>query len=134
MTLSALAFPWACGATVYLLLVSSHPGIATSAVLAASGGEARRMPPSLATANGVWTAALLICVTLLAGMPLGVALAHPPGQRTTAWAAGLLLLGFCAMAGVSVGLLYLPSAILLIVAGAVGKVKPPGVPLADLRA
>jgi hypothetical protein len=78
-------------------------------------------------------AGLLMGVTLLAAMPLGVALAHPSGHRTTAWTAGLLLLGFCALSGVSMGLPYLPSAILLIVAGAVGKMEPQGKPVVDTR-
>ncbi|HUF75767.1 MAG TPA: hypothetical protein VMM35_05780 [Longimicrobiales bacterium] len=120
VTLSALAFLWACAATAYLLLASTRTGIATPASLAAGGDEATR-PPSLATADGVWMAGLLMGVTLMAGMPLGVGLAHPPGQRGTAWAGGLLLLGFGLVSGFSVRLLYLPSAFLLILAGAVAK-------------
>jgi hypothetical protein len=71
-------------------------------------------------------AGLLMGVTLLAGMPLGVALSHPAGQRSTAWTVGLLLLGFCVLSGFSVGLRYLPTSVLLMVAGGVGQVEPKG--------
>ena len=129
MILGAVAFLWACGATVYVLLASSEAGIAASSMIAASGDTAKRMPPPLATANGVWMTGLLIGVTLLAGIPMGIAMAHPAGQRRTAWMAGLLLLGFCLISGFFVGLLYLPSTILLIAAGAADKVEPRGSPL-----
>ena len=68
--------------------------------------------------------ALLMGATLVAGMPLGIGLAHPTGHRTTAFASGLLLLGFCLVTGLSVGLLFLPSTILLVLAGALGRVEP----------
>lgn len=134
MVLGGLAFLWACAATWYLLLASSQAGIATSATLPSSGAEPSGMPPSLATAEGVWMAGLLIGVTLLAGMPLGVGLAHPAAQRATAWTTGLLLLGFCFVSGFPMGLLYLPSTILLVVAGAVGRVERQSTALADFRA
>ena len=123
VTLSALAFLWACAATAYLMLASSPSGMATAATLAAVGDGARRLPPPLATADGVWMAGLLIGVTIMAGMPLGIGLAHPPGLRATAWTAGLLLLGFCVLSGWPVGLLYLPSTMLRMVAGSAGAVR-----------
>ena len=119
VTLSALAFCWACAATAYLLLASTRTGVATPAGLAASGNESS-LPPPLSTAEGVWMAGLLIGVTLAAGLPFGIGLAHPPGHRSSAVAIGLLLVGFCSVSGLSVGLLYLPGALLLLVAGAVG--------------
>ena len=134
MVLSGLAFLWACAATWYLLLAASPAGIATSAVLPSSEGEPNGMPPSLATAEGVWVAGLLIGVTLVAGMPLGVGLAHPSTQRTTAWTTSLVLLGFCLLSSFPIALLYLPSTLLLAIAGAVGKVEPQSTALADFRA
>ena len=53
-------------------------------MLAAAETGTARMPP-LATAPGVWMAGLLLGMTLLAGIPLGVALASPGGARPTAW-------------------------------------------------
>lgn len=134
LTLGALAFLWACAATTYLLFASSQAGIARAAMLAAGGGAAPHMPPPLATATGVWVTGLLVGVTYLAGMPLGIALAVPAGQRMVAWTTGFVLLGFCAVSGFSVGLPYLPSALLLVVAGAVDKVEPQGRPFAGSRA
>ena len=134
VALGALAFLWACGATVYLLLASSHAGIATSVTLAAGGGGTRRMLPSLATANGVWITGLLLGTALLSGIPLGVALGHPPALRATAWIVGALLLGFCLLAGFFVGLLYLPSALLLIGVGVMIRSESRGMTLAEFRA
>lgn len=133
-TLCALAFLWACAASVYLLVGSSPAGIARSATLAAGGSEASGMPPPLATVEGVWVAGLLMGIGLLAGVPIAVVLAHPSGHRATAWTVGSSILGFCAISGFFVGLLYLPAALLLLVAGAVGKAEPGAVPYADLRA
>lgn len=134
ITLSALAFLWACTATVYLLMASSRRGLAASAMLGTAGEGASGMPPPLSTADGVWMAALLLGVTLLAGIPMGIGLAHPSGHRATAWTIASLLVGFSLVSGGFVGLLYLPSTILLIVAGAVRRLAPQGAPLADSRA
>jgi hypothetical protein len=114
VTLSGLALLWASAAMAYILLASSRTGMATAVALAA--GEATT-PPSLSSADGVWMAALLVGATLMSGLPFGISLVQPEGLRATAWTVGLLLLGFCLVTGVSVGLLYLPSAILLLVAG-----------------
>ncbi|HUF76302.1 MAG TPA: hypothetical protein VMM35_08490 [Longimicrobiales bacterium] len=124
MVLGALAFLWASAATVYVLLTSSETAMSASNMLAASGGEARGRPPSLATADGVWMATLLMAITLLTSLPAGIALRHPSGQRVAAWAAGLMVLGFCLVSGVFLGLLFLPSAILLMAAGAVDQAEP----------
>lgn len=119
-TLDSLAFLWACAATVYLLLSSSPGGVTASGLLAATGVGTGRVLPPLATARGVWMAGLLLVVTVLAGLPLGVAMTHPSGHRPTAWAVAGLLLAFCLLTTPFVGLLYLPSTLLLMVAGAVG--------------
>ncbi len=112
--LGALAFLWACAATVYLLTTAGYEGISTSSALSGGGGEGQRITASLVAVNGPWVVGLLVGVSLLAGMPLGVALAHPDGQGATTWSAGLLLLGFSIVSGFSVGLFYAPSAMLLV--------------------
>jgi hypothetical protein len=126
--LDALALLWTCAATAYLLMASTRRGIAASAVLGIAGDDVGRLPPSLATANGVWMAGLLMGLTLLGGMPLGIALAHPSGHRAAAWTVALTLLGFCFLSGFFVGLLYVPATVLLMIAGAVWKSEPPGGP------
>jgi hypothetical protein len=61
--------------------------------------------------------ALLALVTILHAVPLGVALTHPPDQRVAGGTIGLLALAFSVASGFSVGLTYLPPA-LLVLAGA----------------
>lgn len=132
ISMGALAFLWACGATAYLLFASSEAGMAASAILPAGESESRRIMPPLASATGVWMSGLLMCITMLTGIPLGLSLTLPSDQRTPAWCAGFLILGFCALSGVPVGLPYLPSAVLLLVAGAVGRAaEPRDMPLPD---
>lgn len=131
---SALGFLWACAATAYLLVVASPAGVARSTTLAAGAGDAAGLLPPLATAEGVWLAGLLMGVALLAGVPFGVALAHPTGLRPTGLTTGFAMVGFCALSGDFVGLLYLPCALLLIAAGAVARAEPRAAPYADLRA
>ena len=79
--------------------------------------------PSLTAATGVWITALLAGLTLVAGIPLGVALTHPPDQRRTALASALLLLAFALFARPSLGLPYLPSATLLVAAALMGDLE-----------
>ena len=116
--LSALAFLWALAATVYVLAGVGYEGISTGFALTGGREEPGPGVVSLASATGVWIVALLAGVTLLAGMPLGVALSHPAGQRATTWSAGLLLLGFSVVAGFTVGPFYLPCAIVMLAAAA----------------
>jgi hypothetical protein len=124
MILGALAFMWASAATLYVLVTSSETAMSASNMLAASGGEAKGRPPSIATAEGVWMATLLTAITLLTSLPAGIAMRHPSSQRVVAWVVGLMVFGFCLVSGVFLGLLFLPSAVLLMAAGAVDRVEP----------
>lgn len=128
--LGALAFLWACGATVYLLTTAGYEGLGTTSALVDGGIEVRRVSVSLAAANGPWVVGLLIGVSLFAGVPLGVALTFPAGQRSTTWTAALLLLGFSVISGFSVGFFYLPCGILLLASAiTVGLVRRGGTSL-----
>jgi hypothetical protein len=46
--------------------------------------------------------------------------------RALLWAAGILALGFCLLSGFSIGLWYLPSAIVLLVAAGMSVRRPDG--------
>lgn len=94
-----------------------------SAVVAGIAGDAQPAAPPLASADGVWVTGLLIGVCLLAGVPMGVALTHPPVQRVTAWTIGSILLAFSFLAGISLGLPYLPSAILILGMGVLARME-----------
>lgn len=122
-TLGALGWIWACAASAYLLAATDGAGIWSSSMFAA-GGEGMDGPlPSLGTATGVWIATLLTGVTLVAGIPVGVTLTYPADGRRAAWAAGLGLLAFSLSVRPSLGLVYLPSAMLLMATAAVGELE-----------
>lgn len=110
-TLSALGFVWASAVTVFLVSAAGYEGISTGSAVAAGDTG---ISVSLLSANGPWFVGLLVGVTLLAGLPFGLALCYPAGQRTTTWISGLLLLSFSIIAGFSVGLPYLLPALVLL--------------------
>ena len=114
--LFGLGFTWAAGGFVHLLTSTTH-----RALLAGAGGPPApavgQMGVPLASGDGVWTVALLALVTILFAVPFGVALTHPPDQRVVGGTIGLLALAFSVASGFSVGLTYLPPA-LLVLAGA----------------
>jgi hypothetical protein len=118
-----LAFFWSGAVTFHVLRASSPSGMTVSAVVSGIAGDAQSVAPPLASANGVWVTSLLLGVSILAGVPLGVGLTHPPVQRVTAWTIGLMLLGFCLLAGLALGLPYLPSAILVLGVGVMAKME-----------
>jgi hypothetical protein len=113
LILAGLAFVWACAVTVHVLQASSQTGMTISAVVAGIAADAHPVAPPLSSANGVWVTGLLVGISMLSGVPMGVALTYPPVQRATAWTIGCMLLGFCLLGGLSLGLPYLPSAILV---------------------
>lgn len=119
-----LAFFWACAVTWHVLQASSQAGMTVSAVVAGIAGDARSVAPPLASADGVWVTGLLVGVSMLSGVPMGVALTHPPVQKVTAWTIGFMLLGFCLLAGLSLGLPYLPSAILVFGVAVMASTEP----------
>jgi len=118
-TLGALAFLWTAAATVYLLTETRYDGIGTGATMFESGVEAHRVTVPLLSANGLWIVFVLGAVTLLSGLPVGVALAYPSSQRTATWSVAVLLLGFAVVTLSSVGLFYVPSALLMVGSAAV---------------
>ena len=121
--LGAVGWIWACTASVYLLVASHGAGIWNASMFVGVDVDVRHLLPSLTTATGVWITALLAGVTLVAGIPLGVALTHPPDQRRVTWTAALLVLGFSLVAKPSLGLAYLPSAVLLIATAVAGDLE-----------
>lgn len=128
LALSGLGFLWALAATIYLLTGAGYESFSTDAALPGGGETVGHMSVSLVSANGPWVVALLSIVTLLAGIPLGVGLAHPRGHRGTTWTFGLLIVGFSIVAGFSVGLTYLPVGLVLIAAAAVSERATPRAP------
>lgn len=118
-TLSGLGFLWAGAATLYLLRGAGYATVTTVSALGVTDAAVGQVRVSLLSAEGVWIVALLSGVTLLAGLPVGVALTHPSGHRATALVVGGLLLGFSFLSGFSMGLPYLPAAAVVFAAGVV---------------
>lgn len=117
--LKALAFLWSCSATVYLLVASAYEGVNRTSALTGSEAVVGQIDVSLASPAGVWVVGLLVVVTLVAGLPFGVASTYPEGHPAVTWTVALLLFGFSIMSGVTVGLMYLPAAVVLLAAATV---------------
>lgn len=115
-TLSALGFLWAGAATLYLLQGAGSGVVSTTQAVGQGPARVGHVGIPLGSAEGVWIATLLLGLTFLAGLPLGVALRHPEGQRITTWGVGASLVGFSLVAGFSVGLAYLPAGLVLVAA------------------
>lgn len=129
--LAGLAFLWACGATVYLLSNAGYDGFSTGSTLSGTESVVGHIEVSLVSANGTWVVALLSTVTVIAGLPLGVWLTGAAARRAVTWVSALMLLAFSLIAGFSVGLMYLPGALVLLAAAASSllvKGKDPGPP------
>ncbi len=84
------------------------------------GPESVRVSASLIQVNGLWVLGLLTIPLVLTGLGLISAAMRHPGRaagsrypwRLVGWVAALLFLGFCTVAIFSVGLFYLPVALL----------------------
>ena len=98
---------WA--ATIFLLFGPAYSG---------SGGDTA----TLIEVNGLWSALLLVipvaltAVTLIATLPNSP---HPRIMLTLRWASFALLLAFCAVSILSIGIFYLPAAIATLIAAIV---------------
>lgn len=97
-------------------------------------GDTGRILPSLTTAAGVWTTAVLAGMTLVAAIPVGVSFAHPSDRRRATWPAALTLLGFSLVARASLGWAFLPSAALLAAAACLGDLEAVPAPRTPLLA
>lgn len=115
--LYGLGFAWAAVGSLRLLTTEPYLGVVTEAA-GRPHPTIGRITVSLASANGPWIVGLLSLVTILVGVPFGVALTLPKSQRWVGWTVGLLLLGFSLISGFSVGLTYLPATLLILTAAA----------------
>ncbi len=132
-----LAFwPWMYQGTEAIAVQTNIPSLATlervePSTLGVTGGSAppeiRDFSASLIEVNGfrvLWV--LAIPLTLSGAGLIGAMLG--PRRRTQSivytWLAAVLLLAFCAAGAFSIGLLFLPAAIALIVAAGAGSWRP----------
>jgi hypothetical protein len=112
--LSGLAFLVSIAATIYLLNAPLYQYVRV--VDTASDGETIRGTATLVEVNGTRVVIQLLVVTLVSGVPLFVALARPALQRLVTWVSALLLLAYSIAGSFTIGLAFMPSAILLLIA------------------
>lgn len=126
--LFGLGLAWAAAGSIRLLTSTRYLGIVTEAGRDADPAVGQ-VTVSLASANGAWIVGLIGLITILFGLPFGVALTHPTGQRFVGWTIGLIVVAFSIISGFSVGLTYLPAALLVIAGAALAPARgdvPPG--------
>jgi hypothetical protein len=122
--LSGIAFLGAATASVYLLTATTYAGIATGTDRAfATGSDSAgqgmggvQFSETFVEANGAWGVGLLLVVTLATAAPLVATYASLSAQRAITWLIALLLLAFSVLAGFTIGLFFLPSALVLVLA------------------
>ena len=115
--LSGLALLASAAATLYLLSAPFYQGIET--VQTESGSDTIQVTKTLAEVNGPRVVYLLVGVTLASSAPLFVALRRPVLQRLVTWVSALLLMAFSILGSFTIGLFFMPSAILLLTAAIV---------------
>jgi hypothetical protein len=114
MILSGLAFLVSVAATIYLLNAPLYQHVET--VLTESGEKTIQDTATLVEVNGSWVVYQLCAVTLVSGVPFFVALRRSALQRIVTWVSALLLMAYSIAGSFSIGLAFMPSAILLLIA------------------
>jgi hypothetical protein len=87
--------------------------------LTESGRETVQGTATLLEVNGSRVLIQLVAVSMISGLPLLAALRRSARQRILTWLAALLLLAYSIAGGLTIGLAFMPSAILLLVAAMV---------------
>jgi hypothetical protein len=112
--LSGLAFLAAIAATIYLLNAPLYQHVKT--VHTESGEQTIQGTATLVEVNGTWVINQLLLVTLVSGVPLFVALRRSTLHRLVTWVSALLLMAYSIAGSFTIGLAFMPSAILLLMA------------------
>jgi hypothetical protein len=111
---SGLALLASIAATIYLLNAPLYQVVETHCT--ESGCETIQGTRTLVEANGSRVIILLTLITLASGVPFVVSLTLPRLQRLVTWVFALLILAFSIIGSFTIGLAYMPSAILLLIA------------------
>ena len=95
-----------------------------------SPDDAARFTATLIEVNGLYVVPMLLVPVLLSGIAVW-AVKSPyggmAGRSVLLWASAVVLLGLCALSIISIGMLYLPVALALLVAaitGSAGRTQP----------
>ena len=106
---------WAWGIALFLALVPVYSGLSSSS---SAPGEWVETSKTLIEQNGLWVIWILLVPILLSGIVLLAIRFMDAGhkvRKALLWTIALVLLGLCIMTYISIGLLYLPMALALLV-------------------
>ena len=127
-SLTLLALTLAAAASLWLALGPVYQGVSVTAIPVAPGSSRPPEAPfsehhtsfsaSLVAMNGLRVVPLLVLPVAFIFLGLTCALVWPQRKqgRIALWGLALLLLAFCAVGIVSIGIFYLPSALALLTA------------------
>jgi len=110
---------------LWLVVGPVYQGVSKTAVTPGDvAGEATPFTETLIEANGLSALPLLMAPVVLTAPALLAALLTDAGQarrKVILWVSAVLLLGFCAAGIASIGLLYLPASVALVVSAVTGS-------------
>ena len=112
LTAALLAHIFAWAATLFFLFWPTYGGVSVS-----ESGMSSVSSKTLIEANGLWAALLLVIPVALTAVTLIASLPNAPRPRLMLilrWATFVLLLAFCAVSILSIGIFYLPCAIAML--------------------
>jgi len=115
--LSGLALLISIAVTISLLNAPLYRGTETHCT--DDGCETLQTTKTLVQANGSWVINQLVLVTLVSGLPFFFALRRSAAQRWVTWVSALLLLAYSIAGAFTIGLAFMPGAILLLITGIV---------------
>ena len=125
MSMSAIA-AWAAhiiawATAILLVFVPTYQGVSSESTLPGEPGELVRTTSTLIEVNGLRVVPLLMVPILVSGFVVWVVQctdARKKRRKALLWLPTILFLGFCLLSFLSVGLLYLPTGLALLVASA----------------
>ena len=129
--LGGMAFLASMAVTSYLLYAPLYKGIESHCTEGDCGTI--QITRTLVEVNGTWVIYQLVAVTLVSGVPLFVALWRFAAQRAVTWVVTLLLITYSIAGSFTIGLLFMPSAILLLLAAVVTLFIPGSINLNEQK-
>ena len=118
---TALVLAWGTGA--WLAFGPVYQGVSAT-LPGESAGEATRSTATLIEVNGLYVVPLLLVPVLLSGIAVWAVRDTGSGRRgrmILLWVLAVVLLGLCAISILSIGMLYLPTALALLIAAIAGS-------------
>ena len=121
LTAATIAHILAWVATLFFLFWPTYSGVSVSA---GESGTSSFSGKTLIEVNGLWVALLLVVPVALTAVTLIASLPGAPRPRlmlTLRWTSFAVLLAFCAVSVLSIGIFYFPAAIATLIAAVVRK-------------